>query len=117
MRVMTTPRIGFAGLGIMGRGMARNFLRKGYPLDVWNRTRATASELEKEGAHVAATPRELAARSDVLVTSLSTPDAVQAVALGVDGLLSGARPQTRWIETSTIGSAASLQLAAAATSV
>jgi 3-hydroxyisobutyrate dehydrogenase-like beta-hydroxyacid dehydrogenase len=111
---MTIPRIGFAGLGIMGRGMARNFLTKGYPLTVWNRTRAAASALEAEGAEVAPSPRELGARSDVLITSLSTPDAVEAVALGPDGFLSGARRGTCWIDTSTVGSVASLRFAEAA---
>jgi len=101
----------------MGRGMARNFLTKGYPLTVWNRTRAAASPLEADGAEVAATPRELAARSDVLFTSLSTPDAVEGICLGPEGLLSGARTGTRWIETSTVGSSASLRFAKAAAAV
>jgi 3-hydroxyisobutyrate dehydrogenase-like beta-hydroxyacid dehydrogenase len=108
------PRIGFAGLGLMGSGMARNFLTKGYPLTVWNRTRAATEPLARDGAKVAASPRELAAASDVVVTSLSTPEAVAAVALGEDGLLAGARPGLRWIETSTIGPKASRHLAAAA---
>jgi 3-hydroxyisobutyrate dehydrogenase-like beta-hydroxyacid dehydrogenase len=107
-------RIGFAGLGTMGRGMAHNFLAKGFPLTVWNRTRALAAPLEAEGARVAATPRELAATSDVIVTSLSTPDVVEAIATGPDGLFAGAASGLLWIETSTIGSAASLKLAAAA---
>ena len=113
MRAMKA-RIGFLGLGIMGRGMARNFLTKGHPLGVWNRSRGAATALEKEGAHVAATPRELAAVSEVVVTSLSTPEAVEGVATGPDGLFAGARPGTIWIETSTIGSTASKRLAAAA---
>ncbi len=108
------PRIGFAGLGIMGTGMARNFLRKGYPLAVWNRTRAAAEPLEREGAVIAATPCELALRSSILVTSLATPEAVADVALGGEGLLAGAPPGLRWIETSTIGPRMSLELAAAA---
>ena len=107
-------RIGFLGLGTMGRGMARNFLAKGHPLGVWNRTRAAATPLEKEGARVAATPRELAAESEVVVTSLSTPEVVEAVATGPDGLFAGARTGLLWIETSTIGSVASKRLAKAA---
>jgi 3-hydroxyisobutyrate dehydrogenase len=108
-------KIGFLGLGIMGRGMARNFLTKGHPLTVWNRTRAAAAPLEAEGALVAETPRELAAASDVFVTSLSTPEVVESVALRSDGLLAGARPGTLWIETSTIGSSAAKRLGAAST--
>ena len=107
-------RIGFAGLGTMGRGMARNYLTKGYALGVWNRTRAAATQLEADGARVHATPRELAAASDVVVTSLSTPEVVETVALGADGLLAGAGPGLLWIETSTIGSTASIRLSAAA---
>jgi 3-hydroxyisobutyrate dehydrogenase-like beta-hydroxyacid dehydrogenase len=107
-------RIGFLGLGLMGSGMAKNFLTKGYPLVVWNRTRSAAAALEKEGARVAATPRELASESDVVVTSLSTPEVVEGVAAGPDGLFAGARTGLIWIETSTIGSAASKRLGAAA---
>jgi len=107
-------RIGFVGLGTMGRGMARNFLTKGHPLVVWNRTRATATPFEQDGARVAATPRELAAESDVIVTSLSTPEVVEALAAGSDGLFAGAQRGTLWIETSTLGRAASERLGAAA---
>src|SRR6266550_1629752 len=107
-------RIGFAGLGTMGRGMAHNFLAKGFPLTVWNRTRATAAPLEAEGARVAQTPRELAAASDAVVTSLSTPEVVEAIATGPDGIFAGARPGLLWIDTSTIGSVATLRLGDAA---
>ena len=108
------PNIGFAGLGIMGRGMARNFLAKGYPLAVWNRTRQAAAPLVADGAVPAETPRALAARSEVLVTCLTDGAAVRAVALGEDGLLAGARPGARWIDTSTIGAVASRELEAEA---
>ena len=54
------PRIGFAGLGIMGRPMARNLLRAGYPLTVWNRSPAALAELAAEGAATAPTPAALA---------------------------------------------------------
>ena len=94
--------------------MARNFLAKGYPLTVWNRTRRIADGLAAEGAAVADTPRELASNADVLVTSLATPDALEAVAQGDDGLLAGARAGACWIDTSTVGSVLSRELAAAA---
>ena len=112
--VVKTERIGFAGLGVMGGGMARNFLAKGYPLTVWNRTRQVADLVAAEGATVAGTPRELAATADVVVTSLATPAALESVAYGEDGLLAGARPGTCWIDTSTVGSVVSLNVAAAA---
>ena len=108
------PSVGFAGLGIMGQGMARNFLAKGYPLTVWNRDRARTAALAADGAQVADSPRALAAGVDVVVTCLANPGAVRAVALGEDGLLAGARAGLRWIDTSTIGSVAALELAAAA---
>lgn len=105
------PRIGVAGLGIMGSGIAQNFLRKGFPLTVWNRTRRAADALAHEGATVAATPRELAEQVDVVITCLSTPHVLGAVATGHDGILSGARPGLRWIETSTIGRPTALAMA------
>lgn len=107
------PRIGVAGLGLMGRGMAGNYLKKGFPLTVWNRTRAGCAALEDGGAQVAATPAELAAASDFVITALSDPAAVNEVALGSAGLLAGARPGMRWIDTSTIGSPAALAFGAA----
>lgn len=111
MSTQDRPRIGVAGLGIMGAGIARNFLTKGYPLSVWNRTRRTAEPFARDGAHIAATPRELAERSDVIITCLSSPNVVGAVATGHDGLLSGARKGLRWIDTSTIGRPTALAMA------
>jgi 3-hydroxyisobutyrate dehydrogenase len=111
---MSTLHVGFAGLGLMGAGMAKNFLAKGFPLTVWNRTAARCAPLRDGGAKVATTPGELAAAVDVVITCLADPGAVERCALAPDGLLAGARPGLRWIETSTIGAAASLRLAAAA---
>jgi 3-hydroxyisobutyrate dehydrogenase-like beta-hydroxyacid dehydrogenase len=105
-------RIGFAGLGTMGAGMARNFLKKGFELTVWNRSVGRVGPLAAEGAKVAATPAELAAASDVVVTALADPPAVREVAAG---LFEGAKPGLRWIETSTIGRPTILELAAEAT--
>jgi 3-hydroxyisobutyrate dehydrogenase-like beta-hydroxyacid dehydrogenase len=101
-------RIGFAGLGLMGAGMARNFLKKGYTLTVWNRSRGRADELGAEGASVADTPRELAAASDVVFTCVADPAAIDTTAFGRDGLIAGARPGLRWVDCSTIGMAASM---------
>jgi 3-hydroxyisobutyrate dehydrogenase len=63
-------RMGFAGLGLMGSRMARNLLDKGFPLTVWNRTADRAQPLAAAGAHVARTPRDLAAASDIVVSSV-----------------------------------------------
>jgi 3-hydroxyisobutyrate dehydrogenase-like beta-hydroxyacid dehydrogenase len=108
------PKIGFIGLGLMGAGMARNFLTKGYPLSVYNRSAGPAEALGKDGARVAASPKALAAESDFIFTCVSDPAAVRGVALGQDGLLAGARRGARWVDTSTIGAEASRELAAAA---
>jgi 3-hydroxyisobutyrate dehydrogenase len=94
--------------------MAANLLRKGFPITVWNRTRKATDTLAALGARVAPTPRALSEQSDVIVTSLSTPSVVGSVATGHDGLLSGARPGMRWIDTSTIGRPTALAMAEAA---
>jgi 3-hydroxyisobutyrate dehydrogenase len=104
-------RIGFIGLGLMGEGMARNFLAKGFPLTVYNRTAARADALVAEGARRADSPRALAEASDVIVTCVADPAALEHVALGEHGLLAGARAGVIWIDTSTIGAAASTRMA------
>jgi 3-hydroxyisobutyrate dehydrogenase len=96
------PRIGFAGLGLMGRRMAPHFLEKGYALTVWNRTPSKGESLQKSGAAVAATPRDLASSSDVVFSSLSDPPAVERLVFAADGLIHGVRPGFRYVETSTI---------------
>jgi 3-hydroxyisobutyrate dehydrogenase-like beta-hydroxyacid dehydrogenase len=106
--------VGFIGLGIMGRGMAANLVRKGFPTTVWNRTPAAATPLEKEGAKVMGTPREVAAASKVVFTCVADPPALEAVALGPDGLLAGAHGELCWIDTSTVGYETSMKMAAAA---
>jgi 3-hydroxyisobutyrate dehydrogenase len=103
--------IGFIGLGIMGSGMARNLLRAGFDLTVWNRTEAKAVALVEAGAAAAASPAEVAARSSVVVVCVSdTPD-VEAVVLGPGGILEGARPGTLVIDCSTISPAATRAIA------
>src|SRR5258706_16104471 len=96
--------VGFIGLGIMGRGMARNLLKAGFSVRVWNRTQARADELAAEGAMTAADPASLAAQVDVLITCVSdTPD-VEAVLVGEDppGAIRGLRPGSLVIDMSTI---------------
>ncbi len=96
------PRIGFAGLGLMGERMAPHFLEKGYALAVWNRTPGKAESLQKRGAALAATPKDLASSSDVVFSSLSDPKAVERLVFAGDGLIHGVRPGFRYVETSTI---------------
>ena len=99
-------RVGFAGLGTMGAAMAANLLRAGFPLTVWNRTAGRAEPLRSAGAGVAATPRELAAATDVVVCCLSdTPD-VEAVLFSSDGLAAGGRTGSLIVDCSTISPSA-----------
>jgi 3-hydroxyisobutyrate dehydrogenase-like beta-hydroxyacid dehydrogenase len=97
-----SQRIGFAGLGLMGSRMAQNLLKKGFETSVWNRTREKAEALGKLGARVAASPRELAERSDVVVACLADPPAVERLVFAEDGLLGGVRKGFRYIECSTV---------------
>ena len=95
-------RIGFIGLGIMGTPMARNLLKAGFPLTVWNRTRSKANALAKDGASMASTPRDLARGADVLVVMVTNSPDVEAVLFGSDGAFEGARSGQLWIDMSTI---------------
>ena len=95
-------RIGFIGLGIMGRPMAENLLEAGFSLTVHNRTRSKERPLADAGAAVAASAAEVAARSDVVITMVpDTPD-VEAALLGPNGVLEAARPGLLVVDMSTI---------------
>ena len=99
-------RIGFVGTGIMGGPMARNALKTGFAVTVTNRTPARAEPLAKDGATVVKTPREVAERSDIVVTMVpNTPD-VEAAVFGPDGVAAGARNGLLLIDMSTISPAA-----------
>ncbi len=107
-------RVGFIGLGIMGRSMWQHIYRAGFPVTVWNRTRSKAEEAVKLGAEMADSPKEVAERSDLIITMVGdTPD-VQQVVEGEEGALAGARPGSILIDMSTIAPEATRQLAAAA---
>ena len=99
---MTQTRIGFAGLGLMGSRMARQFLDKGFPLSVWNRSPERCAPLRDGGAQVAATPRDLAEMCDVMITCVADPNAVGRIVFADDGVRPAARPGFRYVETSTI---------------
>jgi 3-hydroxyisobutyrate dehydrogenase len=95
-------RVGFIGLGIMGRGMARNLLKAEFDLTVWNRTADKAEALVREGAKQAQNPAELAAESDVIIICVSdTPD-VEAVLFGENGVFQGSNAGALVIDCSTI---------------
>lgn len=95
-------RIAILGTGIMGGGMARTLLRAGYPVTVYNRTRERAEPLAEAGARVAETPREAAADAEVIVGMVSDDSASQAIWLGPEGALAGARAGSVLIESSTL---------------
>ncbi|MFM2033349.1 MAG: hypothetical protein RLZZ297_2114 [Chloroflexota bacterium] len=99
---MTQPTIGFIGLGIMGRGMARNIRAAGFPLFVYNRTASRMHDIADSGAQPTQSPADLASRCDIVITCVSdTPD-VEAVIAGATGVLAGLRPGTLVIDMSTI---------------
>jgi 3-hydroxyisobutyrate dehydrogenase len=95
-------RIGFIGLGIMGKPMSQNLLKAGYEVTVYNRSRAAVDALASAGAKTAASPKEVAMNSDVVITMVTdTPD-VQQVILGPGGVVEGARKGSTVIDMSTI---------------
>ena len=104
-------RVGFAGLGAMGAGIAQRLLDAGHDVIGWNRTKVKARPLLEAGMGWAQTPRELAASVDVLFTMLTDTAAIEATAGGEDGVLAGLRPGTVWADISTIAPDASVALA------
>ncbi|MFN8593211.1 MAG: NAD(P)-dependent oxidoreductase [Thermomicrobiales bacterium] len=112
---MSAPlTVGIAGLGRMGQPIAANIARAGLATMVWNRTRERAEPLIALGAEIAPTPRDLAARCDIVLTSLADPAAVESVYLGDNGLLAGTRPGTVLADLSTVAPDLSRRLASAA---
>ncbi len=106
--------IGFIGLGVMGKPMAHNLIKAGYPLIVNTRTRAKADDLLRAGATWADTPKQIAAQSQVVITMLpDTPD-VEHVITDKDGVLEGARPGLLLIDMSTISPIVTRKLARSA---
>jgi 2-hydroxy-3-oxopropionate reductase len=98
-------RIGFIGLGLMGKPMARNLLKAGYPLAVYNRSRLPIDEMAAEGAAIADSPQAIAQQSDVVITCVSDSPDVEAIVLGENGVLAGARSGMLYIDMSTIAPA------------
>src|SRR5437867_936293 len=94
--------VGFIGLGIMGRPMAAHILKGGHPLTVFNRTRSRTAELQAQGAAVASSPAEVAARSAIVITMVTDTSDVEAVVAGPGGILEGIRPGSIVVDMSTI---------------
>jgi 2-hydroxy-3-oxopropionate reductase len=105
-------KIGYIGLGLMGKSIARNVLKAGFPLVVHNRSRAAVDELAAGGAQAAASPAEVAAQVDVVFTNLpDTPD-VEKVVLGENGIIEGAHDGLIFVDNSTIKPASARMIAA-----
>ncbi len=103
--------IGYIGLGIMGKSIARNILKAGFPMVVHNRSRAAVDELVGEGAQAAHSPAEVAARVDVVFTNLPDSPDVEQVALGPGGIIEGAHPGLIFVDNSTIKPATARHIA------
>ena len=99
---MKNPRIGFIGLGIMGRSMAQNLLKAGFQVAVYNRSKPPVDLLVSKGASAASSPKAVAERSDVVITMVTDSEAVKDVVLGKGGVIEGAREGLVLIDMSTI---------------
>lgn len=99
---MSKPRIAFLGLGIMGSGMARRLLVNGFPLTVFNRNPEKSKAFAAGGAHVAGSPREAAARAEIIISMVADDQASRSLWLGENGALAAAAPETLCIECSTV---------------
>ncbi len=117
-------KIGFIGLGLMGRPMATNLLKAGHAVTVWNRTAARADELVAAGAKLAKSPKEAASDADVLITIVSDPPALEEVLWGKSGgvsaglsahdaALAALKPGAIYIDSSTVSPDLARKIAAA----
>ena len=105
-----SERIGFIGLGIMGRGMTLNLLKAGFAVTVWNRTASRMEPMVAAGATAGSSPADVAANSDIIITCVSdTPD-VEAVILGENGVIHGAQPGSLVVDMSTISPQATREI-------
>jgi 3-hydroxyisobutyrate dehydrogenase-like beta-hydroxyacid dehydrogenase len=108
------PTLGFVGLGAMGSRLARRLLQAGHQVVGYNRTPAKARALEAAGLRPAATPRATAEAAEVIFSMVTDNAALQAVALGPEGVVAGLLPGRVWVEMSTVSAAVVRELGAAA---
>lgn len=94
--------IGFIGLGIMGKPMSKNLIKSGYPLIVLDRNESAVAEVVAAGAERAASPKEVAAHSDIIITMLPNSPHVKEVILGENGVIEGAKPDAIVVDMSSI---------------
>ena len=105
-------KIGFIGIGLMGKGMSLNLVKAGYPLTVWNRTESKTKPLVDAGAKLAKSPREVAENSDVVISIVTGSNDVKEVLTGENGAIHGAKKGTIFIDMSTISPIATKEVAA-----
>lgn len=108
---MSAIKLGYIGLGIMGRPVAINLLRAGYPVSVWARSPESLELVVGEGGQACASPREVAERSDVIFTNVSDTSDVEAVVLGPGGVIEGAQAGSILVDMSTISPSATRAMA------
>ena len=108
---MTLPTIGFIGLGIMGKPIARNLAKAGYALVIHSRSQPPVDELAREGAKKAASPQEVASLAEVVITMLPDSPDVETVVAGEHGVFAGARSGSLLIDMSTISPIVARRLA------
>ncbi len=106
-------KVGFIGLGIMGGPMARNLVKAGYEVVVYNRSRDAVEELEQDGAFGASGPKEVAEKSDVVITMLPDSPDVEAVVYGDDGVAGGLHSGSLLVDMSTISPVVTEEISAA----
>ncbi len=99
---LSLTNVGFIGLGLMGKHMATNLVRAGHSVTVWNRTRSKMDDLVRIGAKAADSPMNVAETSDIIITMVSDSPDVEAVVLGKNGVIEGARKGQLLIDMSTI---------------
>jgi 3-hydroxyisobutyrate dehydrogenase len=108
---MEKEKIGFIGLGVMGKPMAMNLLNAGYKLIVWNRTKSKMDDLLATGASGAKSPREVAEKSDIVITMVTDSSDVEEVILGPEGVVHGVHTGLAVIDMSSISPTVTLKVA------
>ena len=103
-------KIGFIGLGIMGKPMARKLIKAGNQLVVYDINAAAVSEIVDEGAEQGLSSRDVASKTELIITMLPNSPEVKEVALGTDGVIEGARPGTILIDMSSIAPLAAIEV-------
>ncbi|GAB7270920.1 hypothetical protein DZS_23140 [Dickeya ananatis] len=106
-------KIGFIGLGIMGKPMSKNLIKAGYSLVVLDRNSEAVAEVTAAGASAAATPKAIAEQSDIIITMLPNSPHVKEVVLGENGVIEGAHKGAVIIDMSSIAPLASREIATA----